>query len=209
MYQGEKLNSISHVVGDALALVGLGALLAVSLPTRDPWIISSFSVFGVTTVLLYTMSALYHGLRPEKLKRLFQIFDHVAIYLLIAGTYTPFMLVTLREGSGVLLCSAIWGLALLGSLAEVFARGRVARAAQLVAYLGMGWSCFLDFSSLKLALDPTGLKWLLAGGAAYSAGVLFYVLGKKERLAHAHGIWHVFVLLGTLCHFISILGYVR
>ena len=123
MYYGEKLNSISHLVGAALALVGLGALLTVGFQSRDPWIISSFSVFGVTLTLLYTMSTLYHSFHPPKLKDLFQLLDHVAIYLLIAGTYTPYMLVSLRDGNGFLILAIIWSLALAGILSEVFLSG--------------------------------------------------------------------------------------
>ena len=107
MYYGEKLNSISHLIGAVLALMGLGALITVSLPTNDPWVISSFSIFGISMVLLYTMSALYHSFHPPRLKRIFQIFDHISIYLLIAGTYTPYMLVSLRDGNGWLIMSII------------------------------------------------------------------------------------------------------
>ncbi len=124
MYYGEKLNSISHLVGAVFALIGLGALLAVSIPLRDPWIISSFATFGVSLVLLYTMSTLYHSFNPPNLKDLFQLLDHVAIYLLIAGTYTPYMLVSLRDGNGFLILALIWALALAGILSEVFLTGR-------------------------------------------------------------------------------------
>ena len=115
MYYGEKLNSVSHLVGAVLALVGLGALLTVGVQSRDPWIITSFSVFGFSLVLLYTMSTLYHSFHPPKLKELFQLLDHVAIYLLIAGTYTPYMLVSLRDGNGFLIMGIIWALALAGT----------------------------------------------------------------------------------------------
>ena len=209
MYYGEKLNSISHLVGAALALIGLGALLAVGIQSRDPWIISSFSVFGVTLVLLYTMSTLYHSFHPPKLKDLFQLFDHVAIYLLIAGTYTPYMLVSLREGNGFLILAIIWGLALAGILSEVKLSGRAVKIGQMLIFLGMGWACTFDFASLKVALPAAGLWWLTVGGIAYTGGVVFYVLDLMKRLTHAHGIWHFFVLAGSACHFISIIGYVR
>ena len=209
MYYGEKLNSISHLVGAALALIGLGALLTVGIQSRDPWIISSFSVFGVTLVLLYTMSTLYHSFHPPKLKDLFQLFDHVAIYLLIAGTYTPYMLVSLREGNGFLILAIIWGLALAGILSEVKLSGRAVKIGQMLIFLGMGWACTFDFASLKVALPAAGLWWLTVGGIAYTGGVVFYVLDLMKRLTHAHGIWHFFVLAGSACHFISIIGYVR
>lgn len=209
MYHGEKLNSITHLVGTALALVGLGVLLSVSIRIGDPWIISSFSVFGFTMVLLYTMSTLYHSFQPPKLKGLFQLFDHIAIYLLIAGTYTPYMLVSLRGGNGWLIISIVWSLAVIGILSELFLSGRVVKVGQVVIYLGMGWACSFDFASLKLVLSETGLQWLIAGGVAYTAGVVFYILDEMKLLKHSHGIWHFFVLAGTICHFISIIGYVR
>ncbi len=209
MHYGEKLNSISHLVGAALALVGLGALLSVSIQTRDPWVISSFSVFGISMVLLYTMSTLYHSFSATSLKNIFQIFDHISIYLLIAGTYTPYMLVTLRDGNGWLIMGIIWALAVAGILSEVFLSGRAIKVGQMIIYLGMGWACSFDFASLKTALPETGLLWLTAGGLAYTAGVFFYILDKMDKLTHAHGIWHFFVLTGTISHFISIIGYVR
>ncbi|GBF29338.1 hypothetical protein MnTg03_00909 [bacterium MnTg03] len=209
MYYGEKLNSISHLVGAALALIGLGALLSVSIQTRDPWVISSFSVFGISMVLLYTISTLYHSFSVSRLKNIFQIFDHISIYLLIAGTYTPYMLVTQRDANGWLIMGIIWSLAVAGILSEIFLSGRAVKVGQMIIYLGMGWACTFDFASLKAALPETGLLWLTAGGLAYTAGVVFYILDKMDKLTHAHGIWHFFVLTGTISHFISIIGYVR
>jgi len=209
MYYGEKLNSVSHLVGAVVALVGLGALLTVGVQSRDPWIITSFTVFGFSLVLLYTMSTLYHSFHPPKLKDLFQLFDHVAIYLLIAGTYTPYMLVSLRDGNGFLILAVIWAFALAGILSEVFLSGRLVKIGQLVIFLGMGWACAFDFASLKASLPETGLWWLTAGGLAYTCGVVFYLLDLLNRLTHAHGIWHFFVLTGSACHFVSVIGYVR
>ena len=209
MYYGERLNSISHLVGAVFALIGLGALLAVSIQLRDPWMIASFTVFGLSLVLLYTMSTLYHSFHPPNLKDLFQLLDHVAIYLLIAGTYTPFMLVSLRDGNGFLVMSIIWMLALLGILSEIYLSGRLVKIGQMVIFLGMGWACAFDFASLQAALPETGLWWLTLGGLAYTGGVVFYVLDLMNRLSHAHGIWHFFVLTGSACHFVSVIGYVR
>ena len=209
MYYGEKLNSISHLVGAVLALVGLGALLTVGIQSRDPWIVSSFSVFGFTLVLLYTMSTLYHSFHPPRLKRIFKLLDHVSIYLLIAGTYTPYMLVSLRDGNGWLIMAIIWSLALAGILSELLLSGRVVKIGQMVIFLGMGWACSFDFGSIREAIPAAGLFWLTAGGLAYTAGVLFYVLDKMNRLSHAHGIWHFFVMAGSACHFVSVIGYVR
>jgi len=209
MYYGEKLNSISHLVGAVLALVALGALITMGLAQPDPRVLVSFSVFGTAMVLLYTMSTLYHSFHPPQLKRLFQVFDHISIYLLIAGTYTPYMLVSLRDGNGWLIMGVIWILAGIGVLSEVFLTGRVVKVCQVVIYLTMGWACAFDFASLKAALPAAGLQWLIWGGLAYTSGVVFYILDKAKLLTHAHGIWHFFVLAGSICHFISIIAYVR
>jgi len=209
MYYGERLNSISHLVGAALALIGLGALLTVGIQTQDPWVIISFSVFGVSMVLLYTMSTLYHSFSPPGLKRIFRIFDHVSIYLLIAGTYTPYMLVTQRDGNGWLIMGIIWTLTVVGILSEIYLSGRAVKVGQMIIYFAMGWACFFDFASLKAVLPESGLLWLTVGGLAYTAGVVFYILDKMDKLTHAHGIWHFFVLAGTISHYISIIGYVR
>jgi len=200
MYYGERLNSISHLVGAALALIGLGALLTIGIQTHDPWVIISFSVFG---------STLYHSFSPPRLKRIFRIFDHVSIYLLIAGTYTPYMLVTQRDGNGWLIMGIIWTLTVVGILSEVYLSGRAVKVGQMIIYFAMGWACFFDFASLKAVLPETGLLWLTVGGLAYTAGVIFYILDKMDKLTHAHGIWHFFVLAGSISHFISIIGYVR
>jgi len=209
MYYGERLNSISHLVGAALALVGLGALLTISIQTRDPWVISSFAIFGISMVLLYTMSTLYHSFSPPGLKKIFQLFDHVSIYLLIAGTYTPYMLVSLREGNGWAIMSVVWILAVAGILSEVYLSGRAVKFGQMIVYFAMGFACSYDLDALKLVLSESGFYWLTIGGIAYASGVVFYILDKMNRLNHAHGIWHFFVLAGTLCHFVSIIGYVR
>jgi len=209
MYYGEKLNSISHLVGAVLALVGLGVLLTLSIQSRDFWIIASFSVFGFTLVLLYTMSTLYHSFHPPRLKKFFRVFDHVSIYLLIAGTYTPYTLVLMRDGNGWLIFGIVWALAFAGILSELLLSGRAIKVCQMVVYLGMGWACSFDLGSLKAAIPEVGFWWLALGGVAYTAGVVFYILDKMNRLTHAHGIWHFFVLAGSLCHFVSVTAYVR
>lgn len=208
MYYGEKLNSISHLVGAALALVGFGALLTISIQTSDPWMIVSFSIFGLTLVLLYTMSTLYHSFSSLALKRLFQKLDHVAIYLLIAGTYTPFLLVSIREQNGLSALVIIWLLAAVGLSLDILIKKRI-EWLQLSIYLAMGWLCIAFYSSLQANVPAAGMTWLKIGGALYMGGVIFYVLDEYDRLRHAHGIWHLFVLLGSVSHFISIAGYVR
>ncbi len=208
MYYGEKLNSITHLVGAVLALIGLGSLLTVSIQQRDAWMIFSFSVFGFTLVLLYTISTLYHSFHPPKLKRTFQRLDHVSIYLLIAGTYTPYMLVSLRDGRGPLILAAVWALAVLGILLDML-RARRIETLQTLIYLAMGWVVALEYANLRAAISSPGMVWLTVGGIAYTAGIIFYVLDNLRRLRHAHGIWHMFVLAGSCTHFISIIAYVR
>jgi hemolysin III len=208
MYYGEKFNSISHLVGAVFALIGFGALLAVGIQQNNWQTIVSFSVFGFTLILLYTMSTLYHSFYLPSLKRIFQKLDHVSIYLLIAGTYTPYMMVSLWHSHGPAMLTAIWSLALLGFLLELFIYKRI-ELLQISTYLLMGWLCVLVFRSLLAAIPMPGIIWLVVGGAAYTIGIVFYVLDHHNKLNHAHGIWHLFVLLGSLSHFISIIAYVR
>ena len=209
MYYGEKLNSISHLVGSALSLVALGALLTLSIATGDPKMIVGYSVFGLTLVLLYAMSTLYHSFQAPRLKGVFKVLDHISIYLLIAGTYTPLMLISLTNSSGTLILALVWILAVIGILSEVLLSGRAVKICQLLIYLGMGWACSLDLAGLRAALPETGFLWLAAGGVTYTVGVIFYILDKMHRLTHAHGIWHFFVLVGSACHFVTVIGYVR
>lgn len=208
MYYGEKFNSITHLVGAALALVGFGALLTIGIQQREPLLLISFTVFGLSLVLLYTMSTLYHSLPHPGLKKIFQKVDHISIYLLIAGTYTPYMLVSLGDGNGPAMLAFTWGLAVIGILLDLLLPKRI-EILQTPIYLIMGWVCVLEYSNLEAAIQPAGAAWLLAGGVAYTAGIIFYALDDMNKLQHAHGIWHLFVLAGSICHFISIVGYVR
>lgn len=209
MYYGERLNSISHLVGAVIALIALGALLALGIQTGDPMVIVGYTTFGLTLVLLYTMSTLYHSFREPRLKKVFQLLDHISIYLLIAGSYTPFMLISMGGSDGAKILTLVWTLAVIGILSELFLSGKIVKASQLIIYLGMGWACSLEFDSLKAALPEMGFLWLTAGGIAYTAGIVFYLLDKMNQLNHAHGIWHFFVLVGSVCHFIAVVGYVR
>lgn len=206
MYYGERLNSITHLIGAVFALIGLGALLTKSIESAEPSVIISFTVFGFTLVLLYTMSTLYHSFGTPQLKRLFRKLDHVSIYLLIGGTYTPYMLVALGDGNGPHMLTAVWILAFVGIGLDLFKKKRN-YILQLIIYLLMGWVVTLEYDSLKAAIPKQGVWWLTFGGIAYTAGVIFYVLDSLNRLKHAHGIWHGFVLLGSTSHFISIIGY--
>jgi hemolysin III len=209
MYYGEKLNSISHLVGAVFALVALGALLALGIQSGDAMTIVGFTTFGLTLVLLYTMSTLYHSFRAPRLKRVFRVLDHISIYLLIAGSYTPFMLISMPGGSGTLILALVWTLALTGIASELLLSGRVVKFAQLLIYLCMGWACSLDISGLRAALPEAGFWWLTAGGVAYTTGIVFYLLDKANWLNHAHGIWHFFVLVGSVCHFVAVIAYLR
>lgn len=208
MYSGEKFNSITHLVGGVLALIGLGSLLTVGLQQENLIILFSFMVFGLMLVILYTMSTLYHSFHLPKLKKIFQQLDHISIYLLITGTYTPFMLVSLGDGNGPLMLSFVWGLAILGILLDLFIKKRI-EALQIIIYLMMGWVCTLEWDNLKDAITAAGVFWLVAGGIFYTIGITFYALDHKKKLRHAHGIWHLFVLSGSVSHFISIIAYVR
>ena len=204
MYPGERLNSISHLVGAALALAALVVLVVFASLQGDPWKIVSFSIYGATLFVLYTLSTLYHSLRGEA-KRIFQKLDHAAIYLLIAGSYTPFTLVTLRGTWGWSLFGVVWGLAILGIVLDSLHRNGP-RIYQIIIYLFMGWLVLIALYPLLQNLPLAGLIWLVIGGLCYTGGMIFYALDTK--LNHAHGIWHLFVLAGSVSHFFAILLYV-
>ncbi len=204
MYYGERLNSSTHLMGAVLAVAGAAVLVVLAARLGDPWKIVSFSLYGVTLFALYTLSTLYHSTRG-KVKRVFQKLDHCTIYLLIAGTYTPFTLVTLRGAWGWSLFGVIWGLAALGIAQEAWL-GKGARVLSVVIYVLMGWLSMIAIEPLIAALTPAGFAWLAAGGLFYTGGIVFYALDAKLR--HAHGIWHLFVLAGSVCHYLAILLYV-
>ncbi len=204
MIRGERFNSISHLVGASLALVGAIWLVVLAALSGDPWRIVSFSIYGCTLVLLYLFSTLYHSVRGRA-KNVLRKFDHCSIYLLIAGSYTPFMLVSLRGAWGWSLFGVVWALAIAGIAQEIWlARG--ARIVSLVIYLLMGWLAALAVWPLWLALGPVGFAGLVAGGVCYTGGVIFYVNDEKWR--HGHGIWHLFVVAGSICHFLTVLLFV-
>lgn len=204
MYHGERFNSISHLVGAALAVAGTAVLVALAARLGDPWKIVGFSIYGAMLVALYTASTAYHSVRGRA-KEILQKVDHCSIYLLIAGSYTPFALVSLRGAWGWSLLGVVWGLALLGIAQEIWlAKG--ARVLSLVIYVLMGWLALVAVVPLWEALTPAGFGWLLAGGACYTLGIVFYAADHKVR--HGHGLWHLFVLGGSICHFVTVLLYV-
>jgi len=204
MHYGERFNSVTHLMGAVLAAAGAAVLVVLAARLGDPWKIASFSVYGFTLFALYALSTLYHSTRG-KLKRVFQKLDHCSIYLLIAGTYTPFALVTLRGAWGWSLFGVIWGLAALGIAQEAWL-GKGARVLSVVIYVLMGWLSVIAIKPLIAALTPAGFAWLAAGGLFYTGGIVFYALDAKLR--HGHGIWHLFVLAGSASHYLAILLYV-
>lgn len=208
MYYSEKFNSITHLVGTVLSLMGFGSLITVAIQQEDLLLGIGFMVFGLTLVLLYSFSTLYHSFQSPLLKRLFQQLDHISIYLLIAGTYTPFMLVSLLDSNGVWILSAVWALAILGITLELSLNNRN-EVLQIIIYLIMGWLVVIDIDALAQVLPMVGFNLLVAGGIAYTAGVVFYVLDHKNLLTHSHGIWHLFVLAGSCLHFATVIVYVR
>ena len=204
MYKGERFNSISHLIGAVAALAGLVVVVVAAARQGDPWKIVSFSVYGTTLFLLYTVSTLYHSLRGRA-KRFFHKLDHYSIYFLIAGTYTPFTLVTLRGGWGWTIFGIIWGLVVLGIVLESLPQ-KGNRVPSLVVYVLMGWLVLVALKPLLHALPEQGFIWLLAGGLFYTGGLVFYLLDEKVR--HFHGIWHLFVLAGSVSHYVTILFFV-
>ena len=204
MYRGERFNGITHLSGALLALAGAVVLIVLGALKADPWKIVSFSIYGATLVFLYLSSTLYHSTRGRA-KEVFRKFDHAAIYLLIAGTYTPFALVTLNGPWGWSLFGVVGGLAILGIVQEIWlAKG--ARIVSLVLYLLMGWCAVVAVVPLIDALSWSGFAWVVGGGVIYTAGVVFYLF--DERFRHFHGIWHLFVLAGSAVHYAAIVAYV-
>ncbi len=204
MCHGEKFNALTHLVGAVLALCGSVVLVVVAALEGDPWKIVSVSIYGVTLVLLYTFSTLYHSL-SGRAKNVLREFDHHCIYLLIAGSYTPFCLVTLRGPWGWSLFGVVWGLAVLGSLQELWLKNG-ARILAVVIYVAMGWVALVALAQLLHALGPAGFAWLVAGGLFYTIGVIFYSI--DTHFPYAHGIWHLFVLAGSAAQYFAVLNYV-
>ena len=205
MYYGEKFNAISHLLGAVLALAGTAVLVVLAALGGDPWKVVGVSIYGASLVLMYSSSTLYHSVRGGRAKDFLRKMDHQSIYLLIAGSYTPFCLVTLRGPWGWSLLGVVWGLAVLGSLQELRPK-RAGRVLSLVIYIVMGWVALVALVPLLKVLGPAGFAWVAAGGVFYTVGIIFYVL--DTRLTHAHGIWHLFVLAGSAAHYVAILHYV-
>ncbi|MFJ3469286.1 hemolysin III family protein [Pseudomonas sp. NPDC090201] len=204
MYYGEKFNAWTHLVGAVLASIGAVWLLVIASLAGDVWKIVSVAVYGVALVLLYSASTVYHSVRGRA-KVIMQKVDHLSIYLLIAGSYTPFCLVTLRGPWGWTLFGIVWGLAVIGMLQEIKPRSE-ARVMSIVIYAVMGWIVLVAVKPLMAALGTAGFTWLALGGVLYTVGIIFFAYDKRFR--HWHGIWHLFVIAGSLLHFVAITWYV-
>lgn len=200
--RGEEIaNSITHGVGALLAISGLAVLTTLAALRGNAWHIVGCSIFGASLVLLYTASTLYHGIRHTRAKKILRAFDHSAIFLLIAGTYTPFTLVNMRGPWGWSLFGVIWGLAALGIALQMGVLRRGA-AASVLLYVGMGWTIMIAIKPLLDSVTAGGLLLLLTGGVAYTSGIAFYAW---RRLPYHHAVWHGFVLMGSASHFFAVL----
>ena len=203
MYFGERFNSITHLLGALFSVGGMVVLIVLATLHGSPIKIVAFSIYGATLVNLYFISTLYHSIRPHAAKAILQKFDHCAIYLLIAGSYTPFALITLHGPWGWTLFGVSWGLAAFG-IAQELTLGRRTRALSLWLYVIMGWLVVIAIRPLVRAMPAAGVVWLASGGVIYTVGIYFFI---NDERRHYHGIWHLFVLGGSVCQFICVLEY--
>lgn len=201
----ELMNSISHGIGALLGIAALVLCIVKSCLPLDGYKLASSITFGLTTTLLYLMSCLYHALKVNRAKRVFRVMDHCTIFLLIAGTYTPYTLITLRGLTGWILFGVVWGVGILGIVLNSISLKRFANLS-VGCYIAMGWAVLFASRQLIASLDRTGFHLLLAGGIAYTIGAVLYGIGAKKR--YFHSIFHFFCLIGTLLHFFSIYLYV-
>ena len=200
----ERLNISSHAIGFFLSIAALALLSTHASLNGNAWHIVSFSIFGASLVILFAASTIYHSVKNPELRARMRVVDHAAIYVLIAGTYTPFTLVTLNGVSGWVIFGASWGMAVTGIVLKLFFTGRFDLVSTLM-YVFMGWIIVFDLGTLIDKLSPDGLFWLVAGGVAYTLGAILYSI---KKLKFNHAIFHVFVLLGAFCHFVSVYFYV-
>jgi len=200
----EHANALTHGIGLVLVLVAVPILIVLAATSEDIWQLVGVAIYGTTLISLYTASTMYHAVRHQPAKRVLRILDHSAIYLLIAGTYTPFTLVNLRGAWGWTLFGLVWALALFGIIWKVV---RVERreVVSTILYVAMGWLVVIAVRPLSRAISFSGLAWLLAGGLAYTLGVAFF---GASRLRFNHAVWHLFVLVGSACHYVAVMHYV-
>ncbi|WP_298894914.1 hemolysin III family protein [uncultured Psychroserpens sp.] len=199
----ERLNAWSHGIGAALGIAGL-VLLIVFLKGETPYGLFSVIIYGVSIIVLFLASTFYHAVKGDKRKHYFRIVDHISIYLLIAGTYTPVLLIMLSDSLGWVLFWVVWGIAAFGVILKLFFTGRFETFSTLL-YLVMGWLIVFDFSTLADRLDTNGLYLLFAGGLLYTVGIVFYAI---DKIPYNHVIWHLFVLGGAICHFFMVYFFV-
>mgnify|MGYP001816101250 CR=1 FL=1 len=199
----EQFNAFSHAFGALLGIAGLVLLLVFNSQKTE---YSTFSViiYGVSIIILFSASALYHLAKTERKKHYYRVLDHISIYILIAGTYTPVLLIALEASLGWPLFWVVWGLAFFGAIKKIFFTGRF-EAFSVILYLAMGWLVVFDFQHLHDMIGTGGIIFLLAGGLAYTGGIIFYAI---ERIPYNHVIWHFFVLAGAICHFFMVFGYI-
>jgi len=200
----EVLHAITHGVGVLLSILGLTWMLYLSIGAADPWRIVASSIYGASLITLFLASTVYHGMYASRHREIFKLLDHCAIYLLIAGTYTPFLLVAMRTNTGWWMFGTIWALATAGILKKLWFRHRYPKIA-LASYLVMGWLAVIAAPQLAAVIGANGVAWLVAGGLLYSIGAIFYV---AKRIPFNHAVWHLFVLGGGLCHFLGIVWHV-
>ena len=201
----ELANTLTHAVGVLLSVFGVGALLLLTYQRGDAWQITGCSIYGLTVVMMYAVSTIYHYVTRADLKHTLRTIDHVWIYVFIAGSYTPFALVQLRGPWGWFILSAIWACALVGTLGKITALSDRSERFSVATYLVMGWFCLLTAKPIITHLPWGALLWLFLGGILYTAGVPFYV---RDKHRYYHAIWHVFVLAGSCCHYVAVLLYV-
>ncbi|HHW97249.1 MAG TPA: hemolysin III family protein [Oligoflexales bacterium] len=202
---GEEIaNSIIHGIGALLSIAGLVLMVVFSAIHGTAIHVVAVSIFGASLILLYSASTIYHAITNPRAKRVLQIIDHSSIFILIAGTYTPFTLVSIGGAQGWAIFGVVWGMAVLGVVFKAFFTGRYEFIA-VTMYLIMGWLIVIAIKPLWNALDFWGIVWLIAGGLSYSVGVIFYVW---DRFPFAHSVWHLFVLAGSICHFFAVLFHV-
>jgi hemolysin III len=199
----EVFHSITHGIGSALSVAGLTLLVVLAVLYGDVYQIVSFSIFGTTLVFLYLSSTLYHGFQHPRLKQIFKIFDHSAIYLFIAGSYTPFLLVAIRGISGWTLLVIVWVIAFCGVIFKILFIERF-QVLSVVTYILMGWLCVFVFKEMLANIPIGGIIWIAVGGIFYTVGVIFYAL---QKIPYMHAVWHFFVLGGSISHFFAVLLY--
>lgn len=201
--KGEEIaNAVTHGIGTLLAIAALVLLVVFAAIKGTAWHVVGFSIFGATLVILYLESTLYHSLTGKKVKRLFRKFDHMSIYLLIAGTYTPFCLTILRGTLGWTIFGIIWGSAITGIVLKAFFTGK-RDVLSTVLYIVMGWMIIIAIRTMYLRMTLSGFVFLVTGGILYTVGALFY---SKDKIVFNHGIWHLFVIAGSVCHFFSVMS---